>query len=97
MLGWTNKQRFTKQNIATVPNTPINYKFFNGYGVPIYMGATKVGRHRLQSYYQEDCFKAHPTKKSLREEIKYFAWKPADNKKAALKLDRKHKYKHDYN
>ncbi|RLJ03441.1 MAG: hypothetical protein DRP08_03545 [Candidatus Aenigmatarchaeota archaeon] len=93
---WSRLLRFTKRNVAAVPNKPINYKFFDYYGRTLYMGSTKVGRHRLQSYYQKDCFDAHPTKAGLRALIHYFAWKPAASKRAALALDRKFKYPYDY-
>jgi len=79
-----------------VPNTPINYKFFDYYGKALYVGATKVGRHRLQSYYQKDDFSAHPTKVQLRKHIHWFQWKLAESKKAALEFDRKFNLPFDY-
>jgi hypothetical protein len=37
-----------------------------------WIGCTEVLRHRLQSYYQQDDFNAHPTKEALRQKIAYF-------------------------
>jgi excinuclease UvrABC nuclease subunit len=64
--------RFIKEEIAKVANEPGIYAFFNRSQGIIYVGTSEVLRHRLQSYYQQDDFNAHPTKEELREKIAYF-------------------------
>ena len=41
------------------------YRFYHK-GKMVYVGTSKVMRHRLQSYVQVDDFNAHPTKKVMR-------------------------------
>lgn len=64
--------RFTKEEIARIANKPGIYAFFNQRQSIIYVGTSDILRHRLQSYYQQDDFRAHPTKEELREKIAYF-------------------------
>jgi excinuclease UvrABC nuclease subunit len=64
--------RFSKEEVAKVANEPGIYAFFNRSQGIIYVGTSEVLRHRLQSYYQQDDFSAHPTKEALREKIVYF-------------------------
>ena len=56
---------------GVVPNKPGIYTFFDGNRQPIYVGVAGKLRHRLQSYYQDDDYKAHPTKRNLRGNIRY--------------------------
>ena len=65
-------RRFKKEEVARVPNGPGIYALFNRQKGIIYVGTSQVLKHRLQSYYQEDDFGAHPTKEELREKIAYF-------------------------
>jgi excinuclease UvrABC nuclease subunit len=64
--------RFSKEEIARIPNKPGMYAFFNRNQSMIYVGTSEVLRHRLHSYYQRDDFSEHPTKEGLREKIAYF-------------------------
>ncbi len=68
----TKITRFNKEEIANIANMPGLYAFFNRSQGIIYVGTSEVLRHRLQSYYQQDDFDAHPTKEELREKIAYF-------------------------
>lgn|SRR3990167_430100 len=63
---------FTKENVAMVPNEPGVYEFFDDMYNRLYVGVSDVLRHRLQSYYQDDDFNEHPTKASLRNNIRFF-------------------------
>lgn len=96
MDGWSSVMMFTKGNVQTVPNITINYKLFDHFMNPIYLGTATQGRHRLMSYYEKDDFNAHPTKRTLRGRIGYFMWKPAKSKAQALRYDRKFKYAFDF-
>ena len=75
-----------------VPNTPGLYTLYNKNRKPIYKGHSRRLRHRLQSYYQKDCFKAHPTKRRLRGKAKYFSYKSMPIKKARS-IDRNKKFR----
>ncbi len=68
----TKITRFNKKAIAQIANKPGLYALFNRNQTMIYVGTSEVLRHRLQSYYQQDDFNAHPTKQELREKIAYF-------------------------
>jgi len=74
--GWV-MLKFDRSNVlkGIVPNYPGIYAFFDEYRRLLYVGHSKVLRHRIQSYYQDDCFKEHPTKINLRGLIKLFAYK----------------------
>jgi len=95
--GWV-KRAFTKNNLlkGIVPNSPGIYILFNSTNKPLYIGHSSVLRHRLQSYYQDDCFKTHSTKRRLRELIKMFAYKVMPLRKA-MAVERTIKYKMRYN
>lgn len=95
--GWVKlpwKQEYVKQGI--VPNLPGLYAFFDGYNKMLYVGHASRLRHRLQSYYQKDCFEAHPTKRTLRSKIQFFAFK-VENLNKAMALERNVKQGLRYN
>lgn len=73
---------FTKENIAKVPNKAGIYYFFDKNQRRIYIGHSKVLKHRLQSYYEMDDFEAHPTKHELRKRIAFFGFKLMPTSKA---------------
>jgi len=96
--GWV-KRPFIKEHLlkGIVPNSPGIYILFDGWNKPLYVGHSNVLRHRLQSYYQDDCFKEHKTKKSLRKLIKMFAYKTMPLRKAmAVEREIKHKLRYNY-
>lgn len=77
--------KWKQQNIrkGKVPNHPGLYIFRDGHKNPLYVGVTKNGlRHRLQSYYQDDDYHAHPTKAQLRNKIRYVEWRVMSMAKA---------------
>jgi excinuclease UvrABC nuclease subunit len=79
-----------------VPNLPGIYKMYDGYGRMIYTGHAHRLRHRLQSYYQDDCFRTHPTKARLRQHIDSFSFKVMPVKKARM-IEKRIKKKAIYN
>lgn len=84
---WTPIIPFTPQNVRKVPNNKGGvYKFYDRFMQCIYTGRASGSiygdlRHRLQSYYQEDDFREHKTKKKLRSDISYFNWAVISNKR----------------
>jgi len=70
-----HKRRLKKGNVAKrdIPNVPGLYVLKDRKNKPIYIGSSKKLRHRLQSYYQKDDYKTHPTKKRLRNRAVYFS------------------------
>lgn len=68
--------RFTHENTLK-PKVPAKsgiYQFFDNNRRLLYVGHANNLRHRVQSYRQDDDFKAHPTKAALRPRIKYYAY-----------------------
>ncbi len=78
-----SRQEFTKESVAKVENRPGNYYFYGRAGNLLYVGWSSILKHRLQSYYQKDSFKAHPTKRALRPRIAFFSvvYRPLDQAK----------------
>ena len=83
--------KLNKENIANLKNKSGMY-FINSCGTnkPIYVGISKVIKHRLQSYYQKDDFTAHPTKKDLRKSacgytVNYMSLSKAKKQESKLK------------
>jgi excinuclease UvrABC nuclease subunit len=68
--------RFTHENTLKprVPAKPGIYKFYDSNKRLLYVGHANNLRHRVQSYRQDDDFRAHPTKLNLRPRIKYYAY-----------------------
>jgi len=97
-MGWI-KYRFLAKNIikGIVPNSPGLYMFFDSSNNPLYIGHSSMLRHRIQSYYQDDCFKTHKTKKTLRPKISMFAFKILPlNRAMALEREIKHKLRFNF-
>jgi excinuclease ABC subunit C len=67
-----------------IPNKPGLYKFHDKRGRVIYAGHAHKLRHRVQSYYQKDCYHTHPTKRMLRNKIHSYSYKVMPVKKARL-------------
>lgn len=88
---------FNKNNVAKEKNNAGIYWFYDQNKNCIYVGISKVMKHRLQSYYQVDCFKEHPTKKTLRSKIRYYRVEYTEFYKARRKEEKaKEKYKYNY-
>lgn len=79
-----------------INNRPGMYSFYDRNGRRLYVGHSKVLRHRLQSYYQGDDFWEHPTKRILRKKIAYFKVEYLPLKHAMAK-ERKLKVKNHFN
>jgi len=65
----------TKKYVSkgVIPNYSGLYKFYDGSRRLIYVGVAKNNlRHRVQSYYQEDSIRAHPTKALMRNHIRSY-------------------------
>ena len=98
-LRWT-KMEWNRGNVlkGIVPNYSGLYAFFDNYNRMLYVGHTKMLRHRIQSYYQEDDFKEHPTKKTLRWHISSFGYIVMPVVKARnIEKQIKHKATFNYN
>lgn len=76
--------RFKRDNLlkGKVPNKPGLYKFYNKKGKLLYVGHARRLRHRVQSYYQKDDPKEHPTKPALRPKIYSYEYDVTARKKA---------------
>jgi len=90
-------RRLNRNNIrkGKVPNKSGLYLLYNSRKKPIYAGHSRKLRKRLQSYYQTDCFIAHPTKRRLRGKAKFFSYRsmPITD---ARRIDRKKKFKFNH-
>lgn len=96
-LPW-KKYTWSRDNVlkGSVPNYSGLYAFFSKNNTFLYVGHSKKLRHRIQSYYQKDCFKEHPTKRQLRNLIGYFSFKVMPYV-AARELEKKLKNYTKYN
>jgi excinuclease ABC subunit C len=88
---------FKRENLlkGQVPNKPGIYRFYDKNGKLIYVGHARRLRHRVQSYYQKDCPKEHPTKMPLRKKIHVYEYRVMPKKKAQTRekiLKKKTKY-----
>lgn len=91
------KKRIDKANIENIKNKSGIYKIFSCNGKkPIYVGSSKVLRHRLQSYYQKDDFNVNRTKEPLRPYACKFSHKYMPISKAR-KLEQKLKQNTKFN
>ena len=111
----SSRVRFTKENVAKIPNSGGLYKFYDKNGKLVYVGRAsgntgkqwgpekhhvfKYGlRHRVQSYYQTDDRKEHPTKPALRRDIHSFAYQriASDKKRREVEKRIKQTLKHNH-
>jgi excinuclease ABC subunit C len=74
------KKEYTKK--PYVPNRPGIYRLYNRNGTLIYVGHASKLRHRIQSYHERDDFKAHPTKRQVRNKIASYSYSTMPEKKA---------------
>ena len=73
------------------------YRFYDSKGSMIYVGTSKVMRHRLQSYLQKDDFGAHRTKEVLRRKIRCVRVEYMPIKKARrIEMSAKHNGRYNY-
>ena len=89
----TYKILLNKENIAKIDNKPGRYRIFDRTGHLIYVGTSKILKHRLQSYYQEDDFSVNRTKRALRPHIHSFTYQymPIMQARKAEKRIKEHK------
>ncbi len=68
-------RKLNKYNVAKrkIPNKSGMYILKDNKNKELYVGSTKKLRHRLQSYYQKDDYKEHPTKKLLRNQAEFYS------------------------
>jgi len=85
-MAWCRKKFVRKNTLkGEIPNKPGQYKFYDKHGHLLYTGHASRLRHRVQSYRQVDCFKAHPTKQYLKGKIAEFSYKTMPEMKARKK------------
>lgn len=85
-----------KKNISKLKNNSGIYYLFDCNKKKVYVGSSKVLKHRLQSYYQKDDFSVNKTKKILRDNLCYFESNNMDIGKAR-KIEKAKKGKLDHN
>lgn len=68
------KTKLNKSNVSNVKNKPGIYRIYDKKGNPVYVGTSKILKHRLQSYYQDDDFSVNKTKRALRPDAKKFTF-----------------------
>lgn len=87
-----------KETIAKEKNQAGIYQIRNCKGKIVYVGSSKITKHRLQSYYQKDDFSVNKTKESLRPKACKYSVKYMPIQKARdLEKRTKGKYKDNYN
>lgn len=89
-------KRLINKNLikGKVPNKPGLYHLYNRFGTKIYIGSSKILRHRLQSYRQEDCFVEHPTKRVLRGKAHFFTYRLMPLRRAK-RIDKVKKFRYN--
>lgn len=93
------KARLRKLKNSQVKNRAGTYNLYNRRGTPIYVGHSRVLRHRLLSYIEKDDYRAHRTKKKLRDEAVFYTYdyKPLKKaRKSERRRKKKNNYKHNY-
>ena len=92
------KTNLNKSNVSNVKNKAGIYRIYNKNGTPVYVGSSKILKHRLQSYYQDDDFSVNTTKKALRPDAKKFTYSYMGISKART-LEKKSKkgLRHNHN
>jgi len=68
------KTKINKTNIGKIKNKSGIYRIYDNSGSCVYVGSSKILKHRLQSYYQKDDFSVNKTKKELRPYAKKFTY-----------------------
>lgn len=63
-----------KSNVSKINNKSGIYKIYDKKGKMVYVGTSKIMRHRLQSYYQKDDYSINRTKRALRPDAKQFTY-----------------------
>lgn len=83
--------RLNKEGVARVSLKPGVYFLYDNQKHLNYVGTSNNLRHRLMSYYQKDDFKAHPTKRAVRRESRFFEAEPMCITKARI-VENGHKH-----
>ena len=92
-------QKLVRRNLlkGKVPNKSGVYVLYNTKKKPIYVGTSRILRHRLQSYVQQDDFREHPTKRALRKRAAYFSYTKKPIRQARrIERVRKKNYPHNH-
>ena len=91
------KKKLDKESVSKIKKQTGIYKIFSCDNKLLYVGRSKVLRHRLQSYYQKDDFSVNRTKKPLRKiKCKKFTVRYTNDKKAR-EIEKKIKGNGKYN
>jgi excinuclease UvrABC nuclease subunit len=87
-----------KDGIDQVENTPGIYRIYSSRRSrePVYVGSSKVMKHRLQSYYQKDDYSVNRTKRPLRPHANFVTYDHTTIAKAR-KIEKSEKKKTKYN
>lgn len=89
----------SKDGLKNVKNKAGIYKIYPCNGKkPVYVGTSKILKHRLQSYYQKDDFTVNRTKEALRPkackvQYRYMTIKQARELEKKLKKDLPHNHR----
>jgi excinuclease UvrABC nuclease subunit len=75
-------KKLNKDNTSELKNNPGLYYLHNCEGKKVYVGTSKIIKHRLQSYHEKDDFSVNRTKKKLRENLCFFDVQYMNIKKA---------------
>ncbi len=93
-----HKIPLSKNGLKNVKNKAGIYRIYPCNGKKaVYVGTSKVLRHRLQSYYQKDDFSVNRTKEDLRPKACKVTYRYLNIKQAReLEKQEKSKYKHNH-
>jgi excinuclease UvrABC nuclease subunit len=90
-------KKLNKENISKLKNNEGIYYLFNCSGKKVYVGSSKVLKHRLQSYYQKDDYSINKTKRNLRKNLCFFESQNMDISKARkIEKSKKEKLTHNH-
>jgi excinuclease UvrABC nuclease subunit len=92
------RYKLNKENTSKLENKPGVYTLHScKTKKPVYVGISKVLKHRLSSYHQKDTLSAHPSKRRLRRAACSFSFRYTDLDKAKkVELRKKDKMKYNY-
>tara|TARA_B110001454_G_scaffold209673_1_gene223397 strand:+ start:147 stop:425 length:279 start_codon:yes stop_codon:yes gene_type:complete len=89
-------KKLNKDNTSKLKNNSGLYYLHNCEGKKVYVGTSKIIKHRLQSYHEKDDFSVNRTKKKLRENLCFFDVQYMNIKKAR-KIEKQKKTNLDHN
>lgn len=65
-------KKINKENTSKLKNNSGLYYLFDCSGKKVYVGTSKILKHRLQSYHEKDDYSVNRTKKNLRKDLCFF-------------------------